>query len=248
ALLLVADGANSRLCRCLGVELTEKLYDQHAVVANVATSLPHGGCAFERFTDEGPLAMLPLPAAAGAEHRCALVWTLPPERAASMRDCSEQAFLAQLQRAFGYRLGRLRAVSARHSYPLALTRAREQVRQGIVVMGNAAHALHPVAGQGYNLALRDIAGLATVLAQGLQAGDALGELSSLRRYQNHQHADQARTIGFSDRVPELFMHADPLLGVGRDIALAGLDLLPAAKREFVRHAAGVAALKEHPYG
>jgi len=116
----------------------------------------------------------------------------------------------------------------------------EQVRQGVVVMGNAAHALHPVAGQGYNLALRDVAELGRVLAQGIAAGLPPGDLAMLQRYQRRQQSDQNRTIQFSDRVPALFMHADPLLGLGRDLALAGLDIMPGLKREFVRYAAGVA--------
>ena len=106
-------------------------------------------------------------------------------------------------------------------------------------MGNAAHALHPVAGQGFNLALRDVAELGRVLAQGVAKGLPMGDLALLQRYQQRQQSDQQRTIAFSDQVPALFMHADPLLGMGRDLALAGLDFLPGLKREFVRHAAGV---------
>ena len=118
----------------------------------------------------------------------------------------------------------------------------EQVRQGVVVMGNAAHALHPVAGQGFNLALRDVAELAAVLAGGLARGQAVGDLALLQRYLRRQQPDQDRTIEFSDRLPGLFMHSDPLLGLARDLALSGLDILPPLKREFVRHAAGVAGM------
>ena len=239
-LLLVADGAASGLRDCLGVAVNEKPYQQHALVANIAFAQPHRGCAYERFTDEGPLAILPLLPTRDGEQRGALVWTLPPERAQHLRDCPPPEFLHSLQQRFGYRLGRLLRVGERHEYPLALVQSSEQVRQGIVVMGNAAHALHPVAGQGFNLALRDVAELGRVLREGLEAGRQPGELALLQRYQRRQHADQQRTIAFSDRVPSLFMHADPLLGMGRDLALAGLDVLPGLKREFVRHAAGVA--------
>lgn len=239
-LLLVADGAGSGLREQLGVAVQEKPYRQHALVANVAAAEPHRGCAYERFTDEGPLAMLPLLAAPGGEHRSALVWTLSPQRAQYLRECPADEFLRELQARFGYRLGRLLHVGERHEYPLSLVRSREQVRQGIVVMGNAAHALHPVAGQGFNLALRDVAELGGVLAQGVAAGLLPGDLSLLQRYQRRQQPDQRRTIQFSDRIPALFMHADPLLGLGRDLALAGLDILPSLKREFVRYAAGMA--------
>jgi len=120
-------------------------------------------------------------------------------------------------------------------------RSAEQVRQGVVVMGNAAHALHPVAGQGFNLALRDSAELGRVLARGIGAGLPPGDLGLLQRYQRRQLPDQHRTIQFSDRVPALFMHTHPALGLGRDLALAGLDIMPSLKREFVRYAAGMVA-------
>jgi len=239
-LLVVADGAASQLREQLGVTVSEKPYRQHALVANLSSAQPHRGCAYERFTDEGPLALLPLVATADGEHRSALVWTLPPEKARHLRDCSAQEFLQTLQQRFGYRLGRLLQVGSRHEYPLSLVQSSEQVRQAIVVMGNAAHALHPVAGQGFNLALRDVAELGRVLGQGVAAGLSPGDLALLQRYQRRQQTDQERTIRFSDRVPALFMQADPVLGLGRDLALAGLDIMPALKHEFVRYAAGMA--------
>ena len=237
-LLLVADGANSRLRDQLGIAVNQKPYQQHAVVANIASAEPHAGCAYERFTDTGPLALLPLLKADGIEHRSALVWTLPAEQARHLRGCDEAEFLQVLQERFGYRLGRLIKVGERHEYPLSLVQSTEQVRQGIVVMGNAAHALHPVAGQGFNLALRDVAALGRVLGAGITAGLAPGDLQTLQRYQQRQQSDQDRTIQFSDRIPTLFMHADPVLSLGRDLALAGLDIMPSLKREFVRYAAG----------
>jgi 2-octaprenyl-6-methoxyphenol hydroxylase len=240
ALLLVADGAASGLRQQLGVAVREKPYGQCALVANVAFAQPHEGCAYERFTQRGPLALLPLLPAAGGEHRSGLVWSLPPEQAEQLAVCPEDEFLRALQERFGYRLGRMLQVGERHSYPLSLVESSEQVRQGMVVMGNAAHALHPVAGQGFNLALRDVAELAAVLQEGLARGCAPGDLAVLQRYQQRQQPDQQRTIGFSDQLPGLFMHGDPVLGLARDLALAGLDVLPPLKREFVRYAAGVA--------
>ncbi len=239
-LLVVADGAGSVLRDRLGIAALEKPYEQCALVANVATAQPHAGCAFERFTDEGPLALLPLLPGPAGEQRSALVWTLPPERAQQLQDCPDAEFLASLQDRFGYRLGRLLQVGQRSAYPLALVQAQEQVRRHAVVMGNAAHALHPVAGQGFNLALRDIASLAAVLAEGLAQGDCVGDLHLLDRYRARQAADQAQTIAFSDRVPGLFMQSDPLLGLGRDLALAGMDIFKPLKGAFVRHAAGMA--------
>ncbi len=243
-LLLVADGAASGLRAALGVDVSEKPYGQQALVANVGFAEDHHSCAFERFTDEGPLALLPLLPVADSAHRSSLVWTLPQERAVHLQACPEDVFLAELQDRFGYRLGRMLKVGERHSYPLVLSEASEQVRQSMVIMGNAAHALHPVAGQGFNLAIRDVAVLAAVLAEAAGRGEALGELSVLQRYVQQQHDDQLRTIGASDVLPGLFMRSDPLLGLARDLALAGLDVATPLKREFVRYAAGVAALGE----
>ena len=238
-LLLVADGSDSGLRQQLGVAVSEKSYGQHALVANVSFAEPHRGCAYERFTPDGPLALLPLLPADDA-NRCGLVWTLPPAEAQQLLACPQDEFLQALQKRFGYRLGRLQQVGERSTYGLSLLQANEQVRQGVVVMGNAAHALHPVAGQGFNLALRDVAELGRVLREGLAAGLPVGDLGMLQCYQQRQSADQYKTIQLSDRLPGLFMHQDPLLGLGRDLALSGLDILPGLKREFVRHAAGVA--------
>ncbi|MEM9254351.1 MAG: 2-octaprenyl-6-methoxyphenyl hydroxylase [Pseudomonadota bacterium] len=240
-LLLICDGAGSRLCEDLGVQRQVKSYGQHALIANIATAEAHAGCAFERFTDEGPLALLPLMPSSADEHRSALVWTLPPARAEKLLAAEDMAFVEELQLRFGYRLGRVEQVGERQSYPLTLVQSLEQVRRSMVVMGNAAHALHPVAGQGFNLALRDVACLARTLRGALDEGKSLGEPAVLHEYQARQAEDQQRTIGFSDRVPGLFMTDWPLFSLGRDLALAGMDLLPSAKREFVRHAAGIAA-------
>jgi 2-octaprenyl-6-methoxyphenol hydroxylase len=146
-----------------------------------------------------------------------------------------------LQLAFGYRLGSLRQVGTRYLYPLALTAAKEQVRQHLVVLGNAAHSLHPIAGQGFNLSLRD----AWVLAQTLMESTApLGDLATLRRYLSSQQSDQQLTVGFSDQVTRLFSTGQPLLVAGRTLGLLGLDLLPPAKRWFARQAMGLGTRSE----
>jgi 2-octaprenyl-6-methoxyphenol hydroxylase len=246
--LLVADGANSGLRKQLGVAVEEKSYRQHALIANIASAEKHDHCAFERFTDQGPIAFLPLLPAPGGEARTALVWTLTPERANELLTCPEPEFLQALQERFGYRLGRLQHVGERHAYPLSLVQSTEQARNGVVVMGNAAHALHPVAGQGYNLALRDIAALGQELASAEARGVSLGDLSVLQRYCDKQRADQERTVSASDILPSLFMHPDPVLGLARDIGLSGLDILPALKRELVRYAAGVGEMEVASHG
>lgn len=244
-LLVIADGAASALREQLGFLTRHKRYGQQALVANLAMERDHEGCAFERFTADGPLALLPLPPTPEAPSRMALVWTLSAADAVDLQDADGAAFGAALVDAFGLRLGRVRRVGERSAYPLALTEAVEQVRRGCVVLGNAAHALHPVAGQGFNLALRDAAALTDHLAAAAIAGKAPGETAVLSAYLADRQRDQAMTIAASDSLPSLFMRRELPFAVGRDLALAGLDFLPALRREFVQQAAGMAALEAH---
>lgn len=230
-LAVLADGGRSGLREQLGIAVNQTPYGQSAIIANVSPLEAHRGQAFERFTDDGPMAMLPLDG-----NRCALVWTRTSADAERLMGLSERAFLDELQQAFGYRLGALRQVGTRHLYPLALVEAQEQVRPNLVVLGNAAHSLHPIAGQGYNLSLRDTQALAEVLSDS-QA--PLGDYATLQRYLQRQQLDQQLTVGFSDRVTRLFSTAQPLLAAGRNLGLLGLDLLPPAKRWFARQAMGM---------
>jgi 2-octaprenyl-6-methoxyphenol hydroxylase len=230
-LAILADGGRSGLREQLGIGVTEHSYNQSALIANITPSEAHCGQAFERFTDEGPMALLPLP-----ENRCALVWTRTGMDAERLAALDERSFLSELQGVFGYRLGALRQVGARHLYPLKLVEAEEQVRPHLAVLGNAAHSLHPIAGQGFNLSLRD----ANALAEALLASNSLpGDFATLDGYRERQRMDQQMTVGFSDKVTRLFGSNQPLVGVGRNLGLLGLDLLPPAKRWFARQAMGL---------
>tara|TARA_Y100001949_G_scaffold176411_1_gene189445 strand:- start:4400 stop:5578 length:1179 start_codon:yes stop_codon:yes gene_type:complete len=230
-LAVLADGGRSGLREHLGIEVKQSPYGQTALIANVTPGTPHGGRAFERFTDEGPMALLPLP-----DNRCALVWTRPERDAARLAAAPEAEFLEELQQAFGYRLGGFQQVGARHLYPLVLIEAQEQVRSGLVVLGNAAHSLHPIAGQGYNLSLRDTEALAVAL---LRSSAPLGDLSVLQGYHQQQRSDQRLTVGFSDQLTQLFGESGRLSVAGRNLGLLGLDLLPPAKAWFARQAMGM---------
>ncbi|MBU0902758.1 MAG: 2-octaprenyl-6-methoxyphenyl hydroxylase [Gammaproteobacteria bacterium] len=235
-LAILAEGGRSGLREQLGIAVSTTPYGQSALIANVSPQEPHHGLAFERFTEEGPMALLPL-----ADNRCALVWTRATLEAERLSALDDTAFLAELQQAFGYRLGSLCQVGTRHLYPLALTAAKEQVRKHLVVLGNAAHSLHPIAGQGYNLSLRDT----LVLAETLLANTApLGDLATLQRYLSRQQTDQQLTVGFSDQVTRLFSTGQPLMAAGRNLGLLGLDLLPPAKRWFARQAMGLGTRSE----
>ena len=239
-LAVIADGARSGLAAALGIVAQQQDYGQQALIANIAHRQPHEGRAFERFTDAGPMAMLPLVDAPDGGARSALVWVQEPGLAEQARALPEPEFLRRLQQRFGYRLGRLLRAGERHLYPLSLTRATEQARAGIVLLGNAAHALHPVAGQGFNLSLRDVAALAETLGQACARGEAPGALAVLERFVARQRADQERTIGFSDALPRIFGSGLLPLAAARDLGLIGLDLLPAARSLLVRHATGLA--------
>jgi 2-octaprenyl-6-methoxyphenol hydroxylase len=156
-----------------------------------------------------------------------------------IRALDDATFLRRLQQRFGYRLGRLERCGTRHDYPLQLLRATEQVRSGVVVLGNAAHALHPVAGQGFNLSVRDVDALATHVLRASADGVPLGTLSVLERFMAARRGDQARTIGFSDALPRIFGDSLLPLALLRDLGLIGLDVLPAARNLLVRQATGM---------
>lgn len=230
-LAILADGGRSSLREQLGIHARITSYAQTAIISTVTPERPHNGLAFERFTALGPMALLPLPG-----QRCVLIWTRPPAEAERLATLTDSQFLAELQDCFGFRLGQFRQVGSKHLYPLQLIQSSEQVRRGLVVLGNAAHSLHPVAGQGYNLSLRD----AMSLAEHLLAGpSAPGDLATLLAYQASQQNDQDLIIGFSDRSTRLFSNRQPMLACGRSLGLLGLDLCPPAKSMFARHAMGL---------
>jgi 2-octaprenyl-6-methoxyphenol hydroxylase len=230
-LAILADGGRSSLREQLGIAVLQRPYDQSALIANVTPSEAHCGQAFERFTEEGPMALLPLP-----ENRCALVWTRTGNDTRRLAALDDRSFLDELQGVFGYRLGTLRQVGARHVYPLALIEAQEQIRSNLVILGNAAHSLHPIAGQGFNLSLRDADALAETL---LESDAPLGDLATLQAYRDRQRMDQQLTVGFSDKVTRLFGSKQSVIATGRNLGLLGLDLLPPAKRWFARQAMGL---------
>ena len=235
-LVVIADGAGSSTSKKLGIQSQSSTYGQTGIIANISLEKPHGGVAYERFTDQGPMALLPLTDFKGRP-RSALVWTQPSEMAESLMAADEQWFLEQLQTRFGYRLGRFKQLGERVAYPLALTTATEQVRRHLVVMGNAAHSLHPVAGQGFNLSLRDAATLANSLAQ---AGEAIGDLAVLQQYQQQQAADQRNTVLFSDSLPKLFGLSSSVIALGRNSGLLAMDLIPSLRNSFARFGMGMA--------
>ena len=236
-LLVIADGGRSSLMQQAGIEQLRQDYEQCAIVTNLIVSRPHKHIAYERFTSTGAMALLPLPDFAG-QSQYSLVWTVPGDQKDSLLALPEVHFLDLLQQQIGYRCGKLLRAGSRSYYPLALTQAKEQVRDGLVILGNAAHTLHPVAGQGYNLSLRD----AMVLAELINHVTTKDELSSAelgRQYLERQQADQARVIKSSDALIKLFGSSSAQLRQGRQLGLIALNLLIPAKHQFAEFAMGV---------
>ncbi len=223
ALLVGADGGASASRQLLGIDTTVKHYEQVAIVANVEARESHRNIAFERFARSGPMAMLPL-----NDNRCAMVWSLPPERATEIMAMPDDAFLAEIPRHFGYRLGDFLSTSKRDMFPLKMTLARRLTAPRSLLLGNAAHALHPIAGQGLNLALRDVAVLAELLANFDDPGDDM----LLQIYQQRRKPDIEATANYSDGLLRLFSHPIPMLAHLRGAGLITLDRLPPLKKRL----------------
>jgi len=239
ALVVLAEGGRSSLPAQLGIVHQRETYQQSAVIANVAFTRPHEGRAWERFTAKGPLALLPLGDLDG-QHRAALVWTQPADQAEAVLQLPDAAFLARLEGEFGNKLGPFIRVGKRALYPLNLSVASEQIRPGLVLLGNVAHTLHPVAGQGFNLALRDTIALAASTRSAIAAGDSPGSFSQLQRYLDHVRADQLSTIDFSHYMTRLFSSRQPALTWLRQWGMASLDLASP-----LRHSLGQKAMGYH---
>lgn len=239
SLAVIADGGDSPLRKALGIGTQVREYGQTAIITNVEFSEPHQGVAYERFTADGPVALLPLGESSSAQ-QSALVWTLPAAQADEVFALSDADFLAQLQEQFGFRVGRFNRVAKRFAYPLQLVLAEEQVRSHLVLLGNAAHFLHPVAGQGFNLALRDCAGLVETLRDAHVAKKSLGDLAVLQSYLHRQSFDQQITIEFSDKLVRLFSSDQLPLIAMRHLGLLSLESIPLIKNQFVAQTMGTA--------
>jgi ubiquinone biosynthesis UbiH/UbiF/VisC/COQ6 family hydroxylase len=234
-LLVIADGADSPLREHLGIAVDARDYGVSALLATVVLAEPHFGLAHEHFTHDGPLALLPLPVRAGRE-RAALVWVLPRDRAGDLVAAAPGRGLAALRAALPSGAVALVEMSPAAAVPLRRILAAEQVRSRVVVAGNAAHGLHPVAGQGFNLTVRDLAALAERLRV---AGGDPGALPTLLEYARSREADQRRTLYFSEWLPALFASRALPVRLGRQLGLLGVDLVPPLRRALTDFGAGL---------
>ncbi len=238
SLVVLADGGRSGLSEQLGIHRIQQDYEQVAIIANVTFSKAQDNVAYERFTPQGPLALLPL-TNFGQAYRAALVWTQHAHEYKEVFELSDEDFLKKLQEEFGHRLGAFTMVGERAAFPLSLQRAEEQIRHNLVLLGNVAHALHPVAGQGFNLAFRDTMRLAENIAASIQAGQNPGDFSRLQAYLHSTNQDQEKTIVFSHYLTKFFSSNQQAMVWLRKFGLLSIDHLPPLKQALSNQAMGV---------
>lgn len=232
--LVGADGRGSGTAARAGIARTGWDYGQTGLVCAVEHELPHGGCAHQFFMPAGPLAILPLKG-----NRSSIVWTERSALAAEVSAMSDADYLATLRPRFGDFLGAIRLAGARSSYPLSLSIAHSFVAPRLALLGDAAHGVHPIAGQGLNLGLRDVAALAEVLLEARRRGEDIGAADVLARYQRWRRWDAVSLALGMDAVNRLFSNDNPLLRAVRDLGLGAVNALPGVRRRFIREAAGL---------
>lgn len=237
-LVIAADGRDSFCRQAIGVGVDEHDYDQVAIVTTVQTSKPHQHVGFERFSALGPLALLPLP----GEYRRSVVWPVKKGTEAEwLGEENDQHFLNALQETYGDRAGKFEKTGKRFSYPLSQVLAHKQAVGRVVLMGNAAHTIHPVAGQGFNLCLRDADVLVRFLMEQLATSDDIGAPENLLAYEQSRLKDQQRVIKFCDSVVRGFSNQNPILKLLRNTGLIAFDVIPGVKPLVANYAMGLKA-------
>lgn len=231
-LAVLADGGSSNLREKLGIHITRDTCQQTALIANVIPSQDPKGSAFEHFIDGGSMALLPLL----GNISCALIWINQKEKIKNLIQMKDLSFLKSLEENFGKALGEFKEVGKRHQYPLNIFQIEEQVRPHLVILGNAAHSIHPIAGQGFNLSMRDAKCLADIL---IASNNVPGNFSDLLKYSESRKIDQKITIGFSNQVNNIFSSESSYLKIGRRLALLGFNFLPSIRHAFAYKAMGL---------
>lgn len=237
-LLVAADGGQSFVREQAEVEMRERAYKQTAIITNIACDTAHNNIAYERFTDSGPLALLPLEDSSEVANRYSLVWSVNNEQAETYLGLDDAEFLTLLQQRFGNRAGQFIKTAKRVSYPLSFARAKETVRPRLAIIGNAAHTLHPVAGQGFNLGLRDVASLAQIIADAEQQQNDFGDVYYLKMYASWRQRDLLQTSLTTDGLVRLFTTKFLPVVVARNMALLAFDMFPELKKQVGRQAMG----------
>ncbi len=232
-LLVAADGSNSRIAQACNMHWKESDYLQYATIANITTEKDPQGCAFERFTCYGPIAMLPI-----SQGRSALVWCHNLEQYQQVSIWNDNSFINKLQNVFGWRLGRILKAGKRHSYPLKKRISNQHVSHRLALVGNAAQTLHPIAGQGFNLGLRDVISLAETIAEARDRNEDPGGYSCLHYYKQRRQQDQKDTIAMIDNLMRLFANRYGLLIIGRNLGFLAMACFPTIRDSFIKHLLG----------
>jgi 2-octaprenyl-6-methoxyphenol hydroxylase len=238
-LLIAADGARSAIRERAGIASQGFSYGQSAIVATVAHERDHRGRAEEHFLPAGPFAILPLKRDPSVGHRSSIVWTEQAHEAARIVALPDAEFHAELERRFGLHLGEIRVVGPRRVHPLGLSVARTFIADRLALVGDAAHVIHPIAGQGLNMGLKDVAALAEVIVDAARLGLDPGSLAVLERYQRWRRFDTVAMGVATDGLNRLFSNQSDVLRLVRDLGLGVVDRLPALKHLFIREAAGL---------
>jgi 2-octaprenyl-6-methoxyphenol hydroxylase len=238
-LLVAADGARSKIRERAGIATHGWSYPQSSIVTTVAHERDHGGRAEEHFLPAGPFAILPLNRDPVIGHRSSIVWTEDAREAERIVALADRDFHAELERRFGRHLGEISAVGARRAFPLGLSVARNFVAERVALIGDAAHVIHPIAGQGLNMGFKDAAALAEVVVDAARLGLDPGSAVALERYQRWRRFDTVAMGAATDGLNRLFSNQSDILRVVRDIGLGLVDRVPALKQLFIREAAGL---------
>ena len=233
-LLVGCDGKQTGVAARAGIKRTGWGYGQTALVCAIQHELPHNGVAHQFFMPPGPLAILPLPG-----NRSSIVWSETAENAAAIHALSDDDYLAVLRPRFGDFLGEISLAGARFTYPLGLSVANDFVAPRVALVGDAAHGLHPIAGQGLNAGLRDVAALVEVLSDAKSRGEDFAAIDVLERYQQWRRFDTSTLVAATDLTNKLFSNDNPLLRMGRDIGMGVVNAIPGLRRTFIREAAGL---------
>ncbi|MEO1561972.1 MAG: UbiH/UbiF/VisC/COQ6 family ubiquinone biosynthesis hydroxylase [Pseudomonadota bacterium] len=234
SVLVGCDGRSSRVAKLAGISRIGWSYDQIGLVTTVAHERPHGGEAHQFFTPSGILAVLPL-----TGDRSSIVWSEDQPRAQTLSELPDDAFRTALQNQMGGYLGRIELAGGRFAYPLGLSLARSFVSDRVVLVGDAAHGIHPLAGQGLNLGLRDCAALAQVLAEAKRRGQELGSPDVLRRYEIWRRPDAVALALATDKLQRIYRKQNPIFSVARNLGMGAVNALPGLRRGFMRQAAGL---------
>lgn len=235
-LLVAADGTQSTARRLLNIPTEEKNENEVALIASMELAKPHNQTAYERFTPQGTLAILPL----FNQSQCCLVWSLSKQLAEKVSEWSDEEFQSKVQKIFKNRLGEIKSLKRGKQFPLQLLIAKEQIRPGFVLLGNAAHTLYPIAAQGFNLGLRDVAALSELVVSAYQKHKLLGEINLLQEYIKWRKEDQDRIIGLTRNISQWFGLQLPLVNRVRGLGLLATELLPPIKNQLAKRLLGLA--------